>query len=142
MQQRSNTTFCEGVCTVCPRFQSFKQFLGLKSEANVEVPYTCISSNDHQGVTTLVAKRNLLVYKSLRKNSTSHMIYYLSKHFPNVFMVSITSFMSTSIQQDVHFVNNGPIKSKIANKSLLSLGHGYIVITLHCIVIYTTSLKF
>lgn len=37
------------------------------------------------------------------------MTYYLGKHFPNEFIVSITNFRSSSIQTDVHFVNYGPI---------------------------------
>ena len=40
---------------------------------------------------------------------SSHLIYYLIKHFPNEFMVSLSSFKSSSIQHDVHFVNDGPI---------------------------------
>ena len=55
-------------------------------------------------------QKEVWLYGSPWENDpTSLLIYYLSKLFPNEFMVSITSFMSSSIQPDVHFVNYGPI---------------------------------
>ena len=81
---------------------------GLKSEANAEVPGICILSNGQQGVTPLAPKR-VCLYKCLWENDpTSHLIYYLSKHFPNEFMVSTASFKS-SMHHDVHFGNYGPV---------------------------------
>lgn len=46
---------------------------------------------------------------SLWENATSHLTYYLSKQFPDVFMVSLTIFKSFLTQQDVYFENHGPI---------------------------------
>ena len=40
---------------------------------------------------------------------TSHLIYYLSKQFPDEFMVSTACFKSSSIHHDVLLVNYGPI---------------------------------
>lgn len=50
------------------------------------------------------------LYVSLWENEpASHLINYLSKPFPNEFMVLIASFKSSSTQRDVHLVNYGPI---------------------------------
>ena len=50
------------------------------------------------------------LYWGLWENdSTSHLIYCLSKLVPNDLMVFISSFKSSSVQHDVHFVNYGPI---------------------------------
>lgn len=38
-----------------------------------------------------------------KSNSTSNSIYYLSKHLPNEFMVSVASFVSSQMQHDVEF---------------------------------------
>lgn len=57
------------------------------------------------------------VDRSLWENdTTSHLIYYLHKLFPDVFVVSITSFKSSSMQHDVHFVIDGTILSKVVDK--------------------------
>ena len=40
---------------------------------------------------------------------TLHLIYDLSNQFPGEFMVSVASFKSSSIQNDVHPVNYGAI---------------------------------
>ena len=53
---------------------------------------------------------------------------YLSKQYPNEFVVSIASFKSSSIQLDVHFVNYVPISFKLDNKAGYDLGRGYLVI--------------
>ena len=46
----------------------------------------------------------------MKKNDPiSHLIYHLSKQFPDEFVVSIDDFKSSSIQCDVHLVNDGPI---------------------------------
>ena len=42
-------------------------------------------------------------------------------------MVSFTSFKSSSIEHDVHFVNYGSMYLKIDNKSAYALGWGYLV---------------
>ena len=55
------------------------------------------------------------------------MIYDLSKQVPNVFMVSISSFKSSSRQHDVHFVIYDPILSKIEYKAGYVLEQGYVV---------------
>ena len=53
------------------------------------------------------------LYVSLWENgSTSHWLYYLSKRFSNEFLISFTSFKSSSLQTDIQFVNHGPIKGK------------------------------
>ena len=43
-------------------------------------------------------------------------------------MVSISSFKSSSIQHDVHFVNCVVMQSKIDDKITIALGRGYRVI--------------
>ena len=50
------------------------------------------------------------------------MIYYLSKHFHNEFIVSITSLKCYLIQHNVHLVNYGPIHFKIDDKAGDALG--------------------
>lgn len=52
----------------------------------------------------------------------------LSKQFPNEFMVSTTSFKSSSIQHDVHCVNYSPIQHDIDDKAGYALGRSYLVI--------------
>lgn len=75
--------------------KSGRSFRGLKSEANMEAQ---------------LVPKEVWLYVSLQENDpTSHLICYVSKHFPNGFMVSVTSFMSPSIQHNVHFVIYGPI---------------------------------
>ena len=56
------------------------------------------------------------------------MIYSLSKQFPNDFMVSVTSFKSSSTQHDVHFVSYRPIQREIEDKVKDALGYGYSVL--------------
>ena len=41
------------------------QLPGLKNEANAEVPYTCVLSNDQQGAAPLVAERSLILVDKL-----------------------------------------------------------------------------
>ena len=55
------------------------------------------------------------------------MIYELSELIPNDLMVSVSSFKSSSIQHDVHFLNYGPIYFKIDNKAGYTLGRGFLV---------------
>ena len=50
-----------------------------------------------------------LVASLWKKELNSHLIYSLSKLVPKYFMVSVSSFKSSSIQHDVHLVNYGPI---------------------------------
>lgn len=45
----------------------------------------------------------------IENDSTSQLIYYLSKYFPNEFLVSIFGFNTSSTQHDVNFVNYGDI---------------------------------
>ena len=52
----------------------------------------------------------------------------LSNQFPNEFMVSATSFKSSSIQHDVHCVNYSPIQRDIDDKAGKSLGRSYLMI--------------
>lgn len=68
---------------------------------------TYMFSNGQQGAVPLVTKRSLVVCKLMRN--------YLSKWFSNEFMVSVTSCKS-STRHDAHFVNHGPIQSKIGDK--------------------------
>lgn len=66
------------------------------------------------------------LYVSLWENgSTSHLINYLSKQSPNVFMVSITSFKSSTIQPDVYLVHFSQIWSKVDDIWGCTLGRGY-----------------
>lgn len=55
---------------------------------------------------------------------TFHLIYHLNKKFSKEFMVSITSFKTSSIQHDDHFANYGPIDNKVE----YVFGHGFLVI--------------
>lgn len=57
-------------------------------------------------------------------NLSSQLIYCLGKHFFNDFMVSFASFRYCTVQHGVHFVNDGPILSKINNKERYALGSG------------------
>ena len=50
-----------------------------------------------------------LYYSQYKNEPSSHLIYELSELVPKTFMVSVTSFKSSSIQHDVDFVNYGPI---------------------------------
>lgn len=45
------------------------------------------------------------------------MTYNISNHFNEEFMISVTSFKSSSRQHDVHFGNEGLILSKIDDKA-------------------------
>ena len=64
---------------------------------------TCIPSNSQQEGTPLVAKRS---HVGLWENdTTSHLIYYLSNQFLNVFMVSISTLKSSSTKHNVNFVD-------------------------------------
>ena len=51
-------------------------------------------------------------------------VHWVSK----TFMVSVSSFKSSSIQHDVHFVDYGPSYFKIDDKVGRALGRGYLVI--------------
>ena len=52
----------------------------------------------------------LWLYRSLWENeANSHMIYDFSELVPNNFKVLISSFKSSSIQHDVHLINDGLI---------------------------------
>ena len=79
------------------------ELLGLKSEASGK----CLTGQ--QGAMSLVAQRRLITSKVMRKEPTSHLIYYLSKRFPNGFMASTASLNSSLIQRDFHFVSDGPV---------------------------------
>ena len=48
--------------------------------------------------------------------------------FSHEFMVSLASFECSFTQRDVHFVNHGPIYSKIDDKAGYALGWGYCVL--------------
>lgn len=52
----------------------------------------------------------------MRKLAFHHLVYYISKGFPDEILVSNPSFKSFTLQDDVDFVNYGPIKSEIDNK--------------------------
>lgn len=47
---------------------------------------------------------------------------------PKELMVSIVSFKCSSIENDVNFVNYGPISSQIDRKAAYALGCGHLVI--------------
>lgn len=55
------------------------------------------------------------------------MIYFLSKQFLNEFIDSIAWINASSIQHDAHFVNQGPVYSKVDDKVGFALGRGYFV---------------
>ncbi len=70
-------------------------------------------------------QKEVRLYRSLCENEpTSLLIYYLSKPFPDEFVVSVAGFKSSLIQLDVHLVN-GPINTKIDNKAAYASGRGY-----------------
>lgn len=74
--------------------------LGLKSETSAEVPSSCIISNDQQGqLRWFLKKKN----KSVSKDLTSYTVYHLSRHFPNGFMVSVTSSTFSSVQHKITY---------------------------------------
>ena len=55
-------------------------------------------------------QKEIKFYVSSWENYTiSTLLDYHNKQFPNKFMVSIASFKSASIQNDVHWVKYGPI---------------------------------
>ena len=70
----------------------------------MSLPQSCIVSNGQQGETPPVAERSQIICVLMRKLINDH-----SKQFPDEFMVSISSFKSSSTQLDVHLVNYGPI---------------------------------
>lgn len=88
---------------------------GLRSEAHVEVPSTCILSNGQ-----LVSKSGQILFQLMRK-LPHFSLDLLPQWTPDEIIVSIISFKSSSTQHDDHIVNCGPIESKIDNKA----GHGY-----------------
>ena len=54
-------------------------------------------------------------------------------------MVSVTSFKSSSIQHDVHFVHYGPIYFKIDDKAGYALGWDYLVAVQCSVHAYNTK---
>ena len=74
--------------------------LGLKNEANEEVPQSCILSIG-QPNQLLWLQKGVWLYESWWENEpTSHLIYYLREQLPNKFMVSVT-FSSLFFQYDM-----------------------------------------
>lgn len=58
-------------------------------------------------------KKKAWLYVSLwEKDATAHLIYNLSKLFPDEFTVSVSSFKSPTTHLEAHFVDYGPIESK------------------------------
>lgn len=53
------------------------------------------------------------------------MNYSLRKHFLNEFMVSVASFKSPSMKNDVHFVNYIRVMNKIGDKAWYPFECGY-----------------
>lgn len=53
-------------------------------------------------------RKEVWLYVMLWENDPTLLIYYVCKRFPNEFMVSVTSFKTSSPKHDVHYVNNGP----------------------------------
>ena len=68
-----------------------------------------------------------------RSYPTSHLTCYRIEQFPKEFVVSVARFKSSSIQDNVHFVNDGPIKNKIGDKWSYALGCGYLRLTNPCL---------
>lgn len=64
---------------------------------------TCSLSNAQQGATPPILKQSLLTQKPMRKKPASHLNYDISKHFPNMVMVSVSIFNSYLTQHDVGF---------------------------------------
>ena len=78
---------------------------GLKSESHAQVPYTCIISHGQQRATPLVAKRGPM--DSYGKMILLLTFFMTSEQFPDVFVVSLTTFKSF-IWHGGDFVNYGP----------------------------------
>ena len=62
----------------------------------------------------LILPKVVRLYVSLWENDLD---LWLTKQFPDAFMASVSSFKSSSMQHDVHFVNERPIQSKIDDKA-------------------------
>lgn len=84
--------------------------------------------NGQQGAIPAVAKDLRLYISPWENYPTSHLIYFLSSRFLNEFMVSVNSFESSSIHNEVRWVNYGPIYGKIDYKVGHVWGRGYLVI--------------
>ena len=94
----------------------------LQNEARKEEAKTCILSAAFRGRDYWLQK-DIRLYASQEENGpTFHLIYFLSKHFPGAFMVSNDSFMSSSIQHGVYFVNNSLCEFKLTIKQGMVLG--------------------
>lgn len=75
----------------------------LDKPSRSEVSLTCILSDDQQEATPL------WLYRSLLENeATCHLIFYLSKHFPDESTNSITGFKCSPRQHDVYLIDEGP----------------------------------
>ena len=88
-------------------FRDKQETPSLKSEDRAEEPKTCVLSSSQQGATPPAAERKCFSFPA--DLFPPQLIYSLSKHFPDEFMVSVASFKSSSTQHDVHLVNYGPI---------------------------------
>lgn len=80
---------------------------GLISEAYVAVK-PALSLRSQQGAISAVSKTSLMYENTWESDQNSDLIYYLSKHFPDEFTVTIASFKSYS-KDYVYFVSDGPI---------------------------------
>ena len=73
-------------------------------------------------------QKEVWLYVSIWKNDpTSQLIYDLTEQFLNEFIVSIAWLNASSKQPHTHFVNQGPVYSKVDDKVGFALGRGYFV---------------
>lgn len=87
-----------------------KHHLGPESEASVEMPKTCILSNDQQGA------NQLWLYRSLWENDPTHQMNdHPRKHLPDEVIASRTSFKCYWIKHDDNFVNDGTGRDALAS---------------------------
>ena len=75
--------------------------------------WKCLKSTFFNWQTSLVSIDTWLHVSLWENDPTSDLIYNLSQQFPFDFMFSVSSFKSSSMQHDVHFVNCGPIYDKV-----------------------------
>lgn len=74
----------------------------------------CIHSGWGFKLDSTGCKKKAWLYVSLcEKDTTSHSMYYLSKLFPDKFVVSICSFKAPTIHLEAHFVDYGSIERKM-----------------------------
>lgn len=102
--------------------------LGLKSETGAEVPSSCIISNDQQGQLCWFLKKKKKKKQSMLAATWLHTLYHPGKHFPNEFMVLVTTSTSSSIQQRITYCVVWFRLEQIHDGAGHALGCSYLVI--------------